>query len=188
MGQTIEDREELREAYEHYRHLEQERSRHLSFFVTLIGAVLGLLVFATKSDIGGESGASSFEFALSIVVFLQFFAVLTFISVRRVGLALKVHKKVIWALRTHNPEVRQAWREFEVSPGVSVQRSSELIVHLVQALLIFVNYLLLRPYMGAPPASWFSLAAISGLSVVALLTHVVVVWRTRMSGVALAIP
>ena len=79
------DHDEFKESYAHYRHLEQERSRHLTFFFTLVGGLFGVLGFVLKD---GKSiiGTDWFLFLTCIsVVFLQVFEIFTYVSVRRVG-------------------------------------------------------------------------------------------------------
>jgi hypothetical protein len=79
------DREEFKESYAHYRHLEQERSRHIAFFFTLVAGLLGLIGFLIK-DGKAFTELNWFLFVGGlIVVFLQILDTVTFTAIRRIG-------------------------------------------------------------------------------------------------------
>jgi hypothetical protein len=123
------DHEEFKQSYEHYRHLEQERSRHLAFFFTLVGGLLGLITFLVK-DGKPITGLSWVLFVGGLtVVFLQILDIVVFAAIRRIGDARTQHAAAINLLRSKyggTPQIVKLWKDFENRSHISVQRAAEL--------------------------------------------------------------
>ncbi len=133
------NRDEFKESYAHYRHLEQERSRHLRFFLVIVGALLGVLGFSTKAA-ASVADRGSFLFVCGlVVVFLQILDTVTFAAIRRVGAARGNHAKTIRHLRSKlasDEYVANLWAAFDDRPHLSVQRAAEIMLHLFALILV----------------------------------------------------
>lgn len=135
------DLEEFKESYSHYRHIEEERSRHLAFFFAMVGGLLGFLGFLLK-DGKSVTGLDWFLFVCGlIIVFLQILDIITFTAVRQMGDAREQHAAVLRYLREKlntDKHISTLWKAFEGRPHISVQSATEITLHLF-ALLFFVT-------------------------------------------------
>jgi hypothetical protein len=132
--------EEFRQAYAHYRHLEQERSRHLTRFFTMMAGLLGFLSFLFKGD-GSGSMAPAF-IACLIVVFLQALEIFTFVAVRRTGDARAQHGAAIRHLRGKlgvDGSIAALWDESNSKPHISTHDAAEWTLHSIAVGLLLAN-------------------------------------------------
>ena len=116
--------EEFKESYAHYRHLEEERSRHLALFLALVGAFFGFLGFLVQGETPTVRSEWSLFLCGMMVAFLQFLDTVTFVAIRRVGDARAVHAKTLRHLRaklTTDRYVADLWNDFERRTRISVQ-------------------------------------------------------------------
>ncbi|MGK5094953.1 hypothetical protein WDW89_23450 [Deltaproteobacteria bacterium TL4] len=153
------DQVEFKESYAHYRHLEQERSRHLKFFLVMVGALFGFLGFLVKVDQPVTNWAWFLFVCGLVIVFLQILGTVTFIAIRRVGDAHAQHAKTIRYLRgklSSDRYVSELWEAFERRAHVSVQYAAEITLHLF---------------------AFFFVAAASVGAIYALYSKVVLCWQ-----------
>jgi hypothetical protein len=133
------DHDEFKESYAHYRHLEQERSRHLAFFFAMVGGLLGFLGFLLK-DGKPVTGLDWFLFVGGlIVVFLQILDTVTFTAIRRIGDARAQHAATMDHLReklNSDTYVSDLWKAFKKRAHVSVQCAAEITLHLFALLFV----------------------------------------------------
>jgi cytochrome bd-type quinol oxidase subunit 2 len=130
---------EFKESYAHYRHLEEERSRHLKFFLTMVGGLLGFLGFLAKGDKPITDWGSLLFVCGLVVIFLQILDTITFAAIRHVGDARARHSKTIRYLRgklTSDKFVANLWEDFDHQAHISAQDSALWTLHLFA--LVFV--------------------------------------------------
>ena len=129
MDERAFDLEEFKQSYAHYRHLEQERSRHLAFFFTLVGGLLGILGILLKD---GTPVTDWFVFVACLtLVFLQILALVIFAAIRRMGDARETHRAQMSYLRgklSSDTYVAQLWVDFMNRRYFSVHRAAEVAV------------------------------------------------------------
>jgi hypothetical protein len=132
-------REEFKESYEHYRHLEKQRSGHLAFFFTILSGFFGFLGYLFK-DVSSVINWTIFISGMTIV-FLQILDTVILAAIRRIGDALKQHYESMQYLRsqlTSDKTIEKKWDAFVKKPHVSVQFVTELTLHFF-AIFFFVT-------------------------------------------------
>ena len=142
-GSTDEDNqfyyEEFKEACAHYRHLEEERSRHLRFFLLLAGALVGLFGYLGTSGRRSIICSDWVFIGGLIMVLLQILDTLTFVTVRRLENARLQHEEVKKYVRCKlsggDGRIIEMWKDFRDSGGVSVQCTIEFTLHLFAVVL-----------------------------------------------------
>ena len=168
-------REEFKESYEHYRHLEQQRTGHMAFFITLLAGFFGFLGFLFK-DVSPVINWTIFICGMT-VVFLQIIDIVIFAAIRHIGDALEQHYKSIQYLRnklTNDKTIAEAWDAFVCKRHISVQFALELTLHLF-AILFFVTALVVVIYALNKSAILCRQGfVVLSLSLVFFLAHVVI--------------
>jgi NADH:ubiquinone oxidoreductase subunit 3 (subunit A) len=134
------DIEEFKESYAHYRHLEQERSRHLAFFFTLVAGLLGILGILLKD---GKPVTDWFLFVGCLnVIFLQVLTIVIFAAIRRIGDAREAHREQMSYLRgkmSSDKYIAQLWRAFLNKRYLSVHRAAEITLLLFAAVFLLIT-------------------------------------------------
>ena len=175
---------EFKESYTHYRHLEQERSRHIAFFFTLFGGLFAVLGILAKEGRFFTPVDSLFLVACIIVMFLQVLDIVIMAAIRRIGDARAQHAKIIVHLRnklSSDNHVADLWASFEKRPHLSVQIGAEWILHSFAFVFLLTN-------CAAANYAWISTATprwqgniVFGLTILLFFLHVVtaVILRPR---------
>lgn len=92
--------QEFKEAWSHYRHVESDRSRYLSFFFTIVLATIGFLITITK-DIGSGSTLSPWFIPGIFFLFwlLNVLAWFIYAGIKKSGHVLAHYDQVMWRIR-----------------------------------------------------------------------------------------
>jgi hypothetical protein len=90
--------EEFHQAWEHYRHLENARTKYMNFFFTALFAVIGLYSAIIKID---QFKLEEFELLIGFLLILVFtvFTLYVFINIIRIGWVLTGYSNVMRQLR-----------------------------------------------------------------------------------------
>ena len=182
---------ELPQAWIHYRHLEETRTRYLSFFATVILTSAGFLVTILK-DID-KFHCVQLVGSISIFCFLLFiFSFFIWANISRIGFVLAAYEVILvetrryvlgaestgyrlWNIRSRIPPT--------VSTGVfRIQLAASSIVLTVCLLLLvaeaYMSYIVLHEEVQAP--SWLGYT-ISGLAVASLALVLYALIRIRQA-------
>jgi hypothetical protein len=178
-------RSELDQAWSHYRHLEETRTKYLNFFFTIFLASIGFiltLITGLKSSISIDL---YFGFAVFILA-LFLFSVILLASIVRLGYVLSSYELVmsetrkyfhgidspvleIWNIRKNIPE--------SVNRGVfSIQKSSRLLVLGVCMILSIIEFSLAYQIFNITnslTSGYFLSALLSGFAMVLILLYIV---------------
>jgi hypothetical protein len=170
---------EITQAWTHYRHLEETRTKYLSFFATVILTSSGFLVTLLK-DID-KFDPAQFIASLSIFGFLLFiFSFFIWANISRIGFVLTAYEVItsetrkymlgagstgynLWNIRTRIPPT--------VSKGVfRIQSAASAIVLSVCLLLLsaegYMSYLVLNGAVNAPLWQGYLIAAFAVVIVI----------------------
>ena len=188
MSENKFDIEEFKEAYSHYRHLEQERSRYLAFFFTVVSGFIAVLGFLFVNDKHRVVQQDFYLVAAIIAFFLQILTLLIFIAVRAGSNARTIHGQVIACQRKKletDSGVRLVWDEFlpkRFSPW-GVQGATEIVLHLFA--LLFFMVIFLASYRHSPQLSWEIHLLVMMMPIVLAVGHAAVACKSN-SGVEAA--
>jgi membrane protein YdbS with pleckstrin-like domain len=152
------DLEEFKGAWAHAQHLEQERTKHLVLYFTILGALLaavGFLLTATKAKEGEEI---AFATACAIALVMQIITMFIFAAVRRLGSARAQHERVMRYLRLKlesDDLIRRVWATFSGKKyrWFSVQGAAEITLH-VLAVALALGSTLAAQVFAAKLAWW----------------------------------
>jgi hypothetical protein len=169
MGEAMEnnlidfDIEEFKGAWGHTQHLEQERTRHLVFFFTVVGGLAATIGFLLKDGIGKTISEPIFVITSVITMLLQFFAVFVFAAIKRIGTARGNHERAMRHIRKKletDPFIREMWAKFAEKRfrWFSVQGAAELSVHTLAA--AFAIGSLLAVYASTVKLQWWGQALV----------------------------
>lgn len=168
---------ELNQAWDHYRHLEETRTKFLNFFFTMFLGSVGFLI--TLFNQYGSENTYKFYLSLSLFVSLIFIiSIIIFSTITRIGYVLKAYELIfkktrehyygkesgalkLWSIRKNIPK--------SVSKGLfSVQNSSKFLLVIFCFVLTLIQLLLMvlifnhfeNPIIGAIMPFIFILAMI----------------------------
>ena len=139
---------EMDQAWNHYRHLEETRTKYLNFFFTIFLASIGfaLTTIKTNSNLSIDQ-----YFGYAVFVFVLFlFSIILLASIVRLGYVLSSYELVMKETRKyfygHDSTVIEVWNirkniPSSVNRGLfSIQKSSRLLVFGVCVLLSVIEF------------------------------------------------
>lgn len=174
------EHDEFREAYAHYRHLEQLRASHLAFFFAVIAGLIGFLGFWLKD---GKPIVDWYLFLGGLaIVFLQILDTVIFTAICRIGDARVQHAKSIRHLRGQlaaDSVIAEGWKAFEDKPHVSVQRAAEWTLHLFALFLFAASFVGAIYALNACAVACWQGSAVLSLGLVFAFVHVAVLYSLK---------
>jgi hypothetical protein len=90
---------EFEGAWEHAKHLEQERTRHLSLYFTVLGLLAAAIGFLLRDALVSAARESILVAASVLALILQLFTLFIFVAIRRIGTARGRHERAMAHLR-----------------------------------------------------------------------------------------
>ena len=169
-GETL-LKQELDQAWNHYRHLEDIRTKYLNFFFTIFLASIGFVLTLFKD----VASSVSLDLVWGISIFfliLYFISQIIFASIVRIGYVLAVYDNVmkntrihfhglgsqaleIWDIRSQIPQA--------VNRGIfSIQKSSQILVITLSSTLIIAE-LYISYYLSSQLNKWLAFYPLTAL-------------------------
>jgi len=171
--------EEFKQACEQYRHLEQERSRQVVFYFSVVAGLSAAVGFLIKDGPSPKS-PEMFVSIAAITIFLQIIDTFVVAAVRRLGDARGQHEKVMDHIRfTVDPNsfALQTWELYRKnrSRWWSVQGTAEMTLHLFAVMFAFGSVFFLSVYTVS--LNWHHTWFITWAPFLWLAFHVGVAWK-----------
>jgi ABC-type Fe3+-siderophore transport system permease subunit len=168
------DLEEFKGAWEHCRHLEQERTRHLVFFFSLVGGLVAAVGFLFKDALSQPIPQPVFLGASAIALVLQIVAMFVFAAVKRMGTARGNHERSMRHIRRKlesDDFIRTLWATFAKRRfrWFSVQGAAEVSVHLFAVVFAVAN--VVAAYMFTVKLQWYGTAIATVFPLLVLAFH-----------------
>jgi hypothetical protein len=174
---------EVTQAWEHYRHMEETRTKYLSFYATVILTSAGFLVTLMKDFSAFDPG--QFIASVSVFAFLLFvFSYFIWANITRIGFVLAAYEVILSETRKYMLGAESAgyhlWNvRARIPPAVSsgvfrIQSAASAIVLSVCLLLLsaeaYMSYVILSGTVRAPLWHGYVIGGFA-LLILALVSH-----------------
>jgi hypothetical protein len=156
-------RDQMDEAWSHYRHCEQMRTQYLNFFFTVFMGASAFIITLCKTDSGKDVPAQTL-FAVALLIPVLFcFSVIIFVSTIRVGYVLDHYIRIMQETRLYffgeDTYAAHVWQRDRVAPApvreglFRLQVSARLLVGFLTFCLLLAEgmltfFLARKSYLG----------------------------------------